>query len=52
MTTLIVIFTWAIANAFPFIDKIMSIIGGLTAVTIDYGIPTYCFVMLRPYKWT
>lgn len=51
MTPIIVLSTFIIAYEFRDIAIIMSIIGGLTGVTIDYGIPTFCFVMLRPYPW-
>ena len=30
----------------------MSILGGLCAVTLDYGIPTFCFVRLSKKAWT
>ena len=30
----------------------MAILGGLCAVTLDYGIPTFCFVSLSKKAWT
>ena len=52
MTTTFVALTWFIAYIFPKVDQIMSILGGLCAVTLDYGIPTFCFVKMSKYAWT
>ena len=52
MTTIFVVVTWFIAYIFPKVDQIMAILGGLCAVTLDYGIPTFCFVKLSKKAWT
>lgn len=44
--------TWVISIIFPKIDKVISIMGGLCAATLDYAIPTYCFVKLSKNPWT
>jgi len=51
MTTIFVSFTWFIAYIFPKVNQIMSILGGLCAVTLDYGIPTFCFVSMSKKAW-
>mmetsp|Transcript_5608 Transcript_5608/g.9659 ORF Transcript_5608/g.9659 Transcript_5608/m.9659 type:complete len:88 (-) Transcript_5608:101-364(-) len=43
--------TWFIALVFPKIDKVISIMGGLCASTLDYLIPTYCYVKLSSEPW-
>ena len=52
MTIPFVLLTWAISVVFPKVDKIMSILGGLCAVTLDFAIPTFCFVVLSDLPWT
>lgn len=43
--------TWGISIAFPQIDKVIAIMGGLCAVTMDFLIPTYCYIQLSEKKW-
>ena len=43
--------TWFIALVYPNIDKVISIMGGLLATTLDYAIPTFCYVKLSNKKW-
>jgi amino acid permease len=52
MTLIFMISTCFISIVFPNIDKMISILGGLCAVTLDFTIPLYCFVKLSDYKWT
>lgn len=52
MTFIFITLTWFIAFIYPKVDQIMSILGGLCAVTLDYGIPTFCFVSLSKKAWT
>ena len=52
MTFTFIATTWIIAFVYPKVDQIMSILGGLCAVTLDYGIPTFCFVRLSKKAWT
>ena len=52
MSTCFVAVTWAISIVFPKIDKVISIMGGLCAATLDFAIPTYCFVKLSKHSWT
>jgi hypothetical protein len=46
MTTLFIAITWGIAFVYPNIDKVLTIMGGLCAATLDYGIPMFCYVKL------
>lgn len=52
MTSIFVGITWFVAFIFPKVNQIMSILGGICAVTLDYGIPTFCFVRLSKKAWT
>lgn len=52
MTTIFIIVTWGIAFVYPNIDKVLAIMGGLCAATLDYGIPMYCYVKLSEHRWT
>lgn len=52
MTIIFMLSTWFISIVFPNIDKMISILGGLCAVTLDFTIPLYCFVKLSDFKWT
>jgi len=51
MTTIFIIITWAIALVYPNIDKVLAIMGGLCAATLDYGIPMFCYVKLSDKSW-
>lgn len=51
MTILYVAITWGIAFVYPKIDKVLAIMGGLCAATLDYGIPMYCYVKLSEQSW-
>jgi len=42
----------AIAIVFPKVDKVLGIMGGLLAPTLDYLIPMYCYVKLSDHHWT
>jgi hypothetical protein len=44
--------TWALSVVYPQIDKVFSILGGLCATTLDFAIPTFCYVILSKEKWT
>jgi len=44
--------SWFIALIYPDITSVISIMGGLCATTIDFLIPTYCYVKLSDTKWT
>lgn len=46
VTSVFILLTWAISIVYPSIDKVLAIMGGLCAATLDYGIPTYCYVKL------
>ena len=52
LSTVFVAVTWVISIYFPKIDKVISIMGGLCAATLDFAIPTFCFVKLSKYSWT
>ena len=41
-----------IAILFPKVDKVIGIMGGLLAPTLDYLIPCYCYVKLSDNHWT
>ena len=51
ISTIFVAVTWVISIIFPKIDKVISIMGGLCAATLDFAIPTYCFVKLSKNSW-
>jgi len=42
----------AIAIVFPKVDKVLGIMGGLLAPTLDYLIPCYCYVKMSDNHWT
>ena len=44
--------TMGIAIVFPKVDKVLGIMGGLLAPTLDYLIPMYCYVKLSDRHWT
>lgn len=44
--------TMAIAIVFPKVDKVLGLMGGLLAPTLDYLIPCYCYVKLSDHHWT
>jgi amino acid permease len=52
ITTIFISITWIISVYFPHIDKVISIMGGLCAVTVSYLIPTICYVKLSEHSWT
>jgi amino acid permease len=52
MTLGFVYSTMTIAIIFPKVDKVIGIMGGLLAPTLDYLIPMYCYVKLSDNKWT
>ena len=52
MTATWMLITWGISVVYPKIDKVLAIMGGLCASTLDYGIPMYCFVKLSEKPWT
>jgi hypothetical protein len=52
MTFVYIAATWLISVIFPKIDKVISIMGGAFASTLDFAIPTYCFVKLSKHSWT
>lgn len=52
LTTIFVAVTWGVSIAFPNINAVLSILGGLCAATLDYGIPTFCYVKLSNKPWT
>ena len=41
-----------ISIIFPKIDKVIAIMGGLCAVTMDFLIPVFCYVKLSGKPWT
>ena len=51
MTGVFILLTWVISVIYPNIDKVLSIMGGLCAATLDYAIPTFCYVVLSEQKW-
>lgn len=51
MTTIFIVITWGIAFVYPNIDKVIAIMGGLCASTLDYAIPMYCYVKLSEHSW-
>ena len=51
MTGVFLFLTWGIAIVFPHIDKVLAIMGGLCAATLDYAIPTYCYVKMSEKSW-
>ena len=52
MTSVFILVTWGIAIVYPNIDKVLAIMGGLCAATLDYGIPMFRYVKLSEHKWT
>lgn len=52
MTLSFVYSTMVIAILFPKVDKVIGIMGGLLAPTLDYLIPMYCYVKLSDHHWT
>lgn len=46
ISTTFIVVTWGIAVVYPNIDKVLAIMGGLCAATLDYGIPMFCYVKL------
>ena len=52
MTLTFVYVTMGIAIAFPKVDKVIGIMGGLLAPTLSYFIPCYCYVKLSDHPWT
>lgn len=44
--------SWGLSVAFPHIDLVQTIAGGLCASTLDYFLPMYCFVVLSKDHWT
>ena len=52
ITSIFISITWIISVYFPNIDKVISIMGGLCAVTVSYLIPTICYVKLSEHSWT
>ena len=52
ITSIFITVTWIISVFFPSIDKVISIMGGLCAVTCSYLIPTICHVKLSEHSWT
>lgn len=46
ITSIFIAVTWAVSVVYPSIDKVLAIMGGLCAATLDYAIPTYCYVKL------
>ena len=51
MTACFVALTWGVSVVFPTIDKVIGIMGGLCAATLDYAIPVYCWVKLSDKPW-
>ena len=52
ITSVFILVTWAVSVVYPSIDKVLAIMGGLCAATLDYAIPTYCYVKLSEQPWT
>ena len=52
LTVTWMIVTWGLSVLFPSIDKVLQIMGGLCASTLDYALPMFCFVKLSEQKWT
>lgn len=52
LTSIFIVVTWAVSVIYPRIDKVLAIMGGLCAATLDYGIPTFCYVKLSERRWT
>ena len=52
VTFVFILLTWVLSVVYPQIDKVFSILGGLCATTLDFAIPTYCFVKLSKEKWS
>lgn len=52
VTFLFVGISLVISILFPKIDKVIAIMGGLCAVTMDFLIPVYCYVKLSGKPWT
>ena len=52
ITVFTVYFTMTVAIVFPKVDKVIGIMGGLLAPTLDYFIPCYCYVKLSENHWT
>ena len=44
LTVFFVMMSWLIALIYPQITKVISILGGLCATTLDFLIPTYCYL--------
>ena len=45
-------FSWLLSILFPTIDKVLAIMGGLCAASLDYAIPMFCYVKLSDQHWT